>query len=154
MYESEWDYKSAVDDFLRPRRQKDVVVVHASPPCTEFSVALTTRPRNLRAGAKNVKRALAIIGYADPTFWFLESPATGLLEDQPFVRKFAQHEHETCCCKRGFPCRKPTNIWSNLELELPMCNSSTPCRIKREFGRHLFTAQSGVSKPRTDLILG
>ena len=82
-----WNYTEAIDRFLRGRRRADIVVVHASPPCTEFSRALTTRQRDLRAGSRNAKSALRIIDYVDPTFWILENPATGLLKDMPFMRK-------------------------------------------------------------------
>ena len=138
-----WQYRKSIDEFLRFRRNKDMVVVHASPPCTEFSTALTTRPRNLVAGSKNVKRALKIIAYVEPDFWFLENPSTGLLKDQPFMQKLAKFKNETCYCKWGFLYKKPTNIWSNVELDLPMCTSQTPCTIRRKFGRHLVTSQGG-----------
>ena len=139
-----WGYEAAIDDFLRGRRSGDIVVVHASPPCTEFSRALTTRPRDLRAGMRNVKRALKIIGYVEPDFWFLENPATGLLKDQPYMRRYQALMHTTCYCKWGLPYRKPTSIWTNVpDLDLPMCNSQTPCPIKRKYGRHLVTAQAG-----------
>ncbi len=96
-----WDCKSALDTFLADRTRSDVVVVHASPPCTEFSIALTTRPRNLRAGSKNVKTALRIIDYAAPSFWIIENPATGHLKDQPFMRKLERYKNTTCYCKWG-----------------------------------------------------
>ncbi len=140
-----WQYRTSIDKFLRFRRKKDLVVVHASPPCTEFSIALTTRPRDLVAGSRSVKRALKIIAYVEPDFWFVENPATGLLKDQPFMQKLAKFKHETCYCKWGFPYKKPTNLWSNVQLDLPMCTSQTPCSIRREFSRHLVTAQSGDS---------
>ena len=109
-------------------------------------MALTTRPRDLRGGSRNVRAVLKIIYYVEPSFWFLENPATGLLKDQPFMRKLAKFKHTTCYCKWGFPYKKPTNIWSDANLgELPMCDSQTPCPAKREHGRHLFTAQSGDS---------
>ncbi len=144
---NKWDFRADTEQFLSDRMRSDVVVVHASPPCTEFSIALTSRPRDLRAGSRNVRRALKIITHAKPSFWFLENPATGLLKDQPFTRKSAPYKHETCYCKWGLQCKKPTNIWSNVEgLDLPMCTSQAPCRIKREFGKHLVTAQTGDSK--------
>lgn len=141
-----WDFGTAIDEFLRGRRSRDVVVVHASPPCTEFSIALTTRPRDLRAGTRNVKRALKIIDYVDPDFWFLENPATGLLKDQPCMRRYKSLMNTTCYCKWGFPYKKPTSIWTNVpDLDLPMCSAETPCPIKKLHGRHLVTAQAGPS---------
>ncbi len=146
-----WKFQEDMDEFLRKRRRGDIIFVHASPPCTEFSRALTTRPRNLPAGSRNVKTALRIIAhvvgsYAEPVFWTIENPV-GLLQHQPFMRRFDKQKHTTSYCRWGsaFKYRKNTNIWSNLDLDLPICNVHTPCQSKRRYGRHLRTAQSGDS---------
>ena len=39
-----WNFKRDIDEFFRGRRKSDIVACHASPPCTEFSLALTMRP--------------------------------------------------------------------------------------------------------------
>lgn len=75
--------------------------IWASPPCTEFSRALTTRARDLKLGNAIVRRTLRIIRYMRPKFWFMEcwiacqkkyqymqpnvpeNPGTGLLKRQP-----------------------------------------------------------------------
>ena len=46
--------------------------IWASPPCTEFSMALTTRPRDLRLGNRIVRRTLEIIQLEAP--WFHNTP--------------------------------------------------------------------------------
>ncbi len=79
-----WDFRRDLDRFLGDRRPSDIVAVHASPPCREFSIALAMRPRNLRAGSKNVKTTLRIIDSAEPSFWIIENSATGVLRDQAF----------------------------------------------------------------------
>ena len=33
-----WNYKRDIDEFLKRKRAKDIVIVHASPPCTAFSL--------------------------------------------------------------------------------------------------------------------
>ena len=141
-----WRYKGAIDEFLQDRRASDIVAIHASPPCTEFSRALTTRPRDLKAGSRNVKAAFRIIHHVRPDFWTLENPV-GLLKEQPFMKRgYAPSLHTTCYCKFGFPYRKATNIWTNIpHLDLPMCDAETPCAAKRKHGRHLMTAQAGPS---------
>ena len=59
-------------------------VIASSPPCTEYSRALMSRPRNLAAADKIVLAALEIIEYFQPTFWFMENPQRGLLIDRDF----------------------------------------------------------------------
>ena len=51
-----WDYKQ----YLKPGEFHTVV---CTPPCTEFSRALTTRPRDLDKGNRLVQRALKIVRY-------------------------------------------------------------------------------------------
>ena len=41
--------------------------VHASPPCTEFSRALTMRPRDLVAGLRLAERALDLLEHLQTT---------------------------------------------------------------------------------------
>ena len=91
-----------------------------------------------------MKAAFRIIKHVDPDFWTLENPV-GLLKEQPIMNKYSKYLHTTCYCRFGFPYRKATNTWSNIpDLEdLPMCDSRTPCAIKRKHGRHLVTAQAG-----------
>ena len=138
-----WDYKSDLREFLKRKRLKDIVCVHASPPCTEFSRAKTIGARLIESGSRNVKRALKIIKYVDPHIFTLENPV-GLLKDQPFMRPLDKYINTTCYCKFGKLYKKPTNIWSNVQnLDLPMCNRETPCPHKAKYGHHSHTAQSG-----------
>ena len=70
-----WDYKRDVAGFLPERlSNSDVVWVHASPPCNEYSRAKTNSPRNLPRADAMVKRALKIINYVRPDFWTIENP--------------------------------------------------------------------------------
>ena len=55
-------------------------MVWASPVCTEYSRALTMRPRRLEEGDVLVLRALEIMEHFDPLMWVIENPATGLLK--------------------------------------------------------------------------
>ena len=140
---NKWDYKSDLRAFLKHKRLNDIVCVHASPPCTEFSRAKTTGTRNLQSGSRNVKRALKIIKHVDPHIFTLENPV-GLLKDQPFMRPLDKYINTTCYCRFGMAYKKPTNIWSNVQnLDLPVCNKETPCPHKAKHGHHPYTAQSG-----------
>ena len=139
-----WNYKPALRDFLRSRRPRDVFIAHASPPCTEYSRAKTTAPRNLRVADAIAKRTLRIIRYAKPDFWTLENPV-GLLRSRIFMQPLRKYRKTWSYCRYGKPFRKMTDIWTNVDCELKICSSATPCRVKRETGRHLITAQSGPS---------
>ncbi len=52
------------------------------PPCTENSAAMTCRPRELAKADAIVERALEVIRYLQPRYWFVENPRTGMLKDR------------------------------------------------------------------------
>ena len=78
-----WDYA------LFPPGHFDMV--WASPVCTEYSRALTMRPRRLEEGDALVLRALEIMEHFDPLMWVIENPATGLLKTRPFMERLPWH---------------------------------------------------------------
>jgi hypothetical protein len=69
---------------------KNVYGILAAPPCTEFSRAKTTKPRDFEKGMKTVEACLKLIWNAQQQskhgFWALENPM-GLL--RPFSRQSA-----------------------------------------------------------------
>lgn len=147
----QWDYKPVLAEFLAPIGPKDVVWVHGSPPCTEYSFAKTTGVRDLPLADGLVKRALRIIKYckniahASETsfFWTLENPV-GLLRNRKFMKRLQPYQHTTSYCKWGKNFRKDTDIWTNVpDLDLPMCRKGTYCQQKELAGFHATTAQSG-----------
>ena len=73
-----WDYTTFPGHFD---------MVWPSPVCTEYSRALTTRPRRLLEGDALVLSALEIIAHFDPLMWVIENPATGLLKTRPFMER-------------------------------------------------------------------
>ena len=60
----DWDYK-AYD-------KGEFACIHASPPCTQYSIARTTAktPRNLELADALVQRTLEIIEYLSPMVFF------------------------------------------------------------------------------------
>ena len=56
-------------------------VIWASPPCVEYSRALTTRPRKIDEANQIVLKTLEIIEYLNPTYFALDNQQTGLLKE-------------------------------------------------------------------------
>lgn len=84
----------------------------ADPPRrrTEYSCALTTRPRNLDLANRIVARTLEIIAYLQPDRWWMENPDTGLLKRQALVRDLAYVRVDYCRFS-AWGYRKRTRVW-------------------------------------------
>jgi hypothetical protein len=148
-----WDYEPVLERFLAPATKQDLIWVHASPPCTEYSKAKTTGERDLPLADKLVKRALHIIKFCKSLapdrkrfFWTLENPV-GLLRTRAFMKGLNESRlHTTSYCKWGKPFRKDTDIWTNVpDPKLPVCRQGSYCKQKELLGRHGVTAQAGPS---------
>jgi len=114
-------------------------VIHASPPCTEYSIALTTRPRNIEKANEIVLKCFEIIKYLKPKYFIIENPQTGLLKNQSFMNDMPYIDIDYC--KYGMPYRKRTRIWSNIEwIPRPLCKKDCG---KMNGNRHISTAQRG-----------
>ena len=100
-----WQYWKAF-----PPRHFDVVA--CCPPCTEFSRAMTSRPRDLSKANKALKTALDIVDRLQPTLWFLENPRTGVLKDREYMQGIPYVDLDYCMfSKWGY--QKPTLIWGS-----------------------------------------
>ena len=86
--------------------------LRASPVCTEYSQALTTRPRRLHEGDALVLRAIEIIAYLAPRLWAIENPQTGLLKTRPFMQRLGFVD--ATYCLYGTPFKKQTRFWTNM----------------------------------------
>ncbi len=134
-----WDYTVLPPDHFD--------YIHCSPPCTEFSRALTSRPRRLADGDVLVQRSLEILSYFKPRWWTLENPV-GLLQTRPYMEDLLEFRCFVCYCKYNEGAhryRKQTAIWTNLPWNpRPMCNKATPCPDKALHGKHIHHAQQGA----------
>ena len=138
-----WDYK------IYPPGHFDFV--HSSPPCTEFSRALTSRPRNLEVGDALVDKTLEILTYFRPRWWTIENPHTGLMKTRPMMQHMKAFMRRVCYCvycpedDDSWAYRKDTAIWTNLDTWTPrhMCTKATPCRWLEGSSTHPRTAQRG-----------
>jgi hypothetical protein len=115
----------------------EVYGILAAPPCTEFSRAKTTAPRDFEVGMETVKACMEIIWHCQIfgklNFWALENP-DGLLYKflgRP-VYRFEQWQF-------GFPLEKPTVLWGMFKNPNPTVvvkpeidkyvSTNTKCRV-------------------------
>ena len=120
-------------------------LIWASPVCTEFSRALTRRPRRLEDGDRLVLKTIEIIGYLRPRWWAVENPRTGLLKSRCYMR--ALPYDDVSYCRYGFRYQKTTRIWNNLPWvpSQPVCSKRSRCEAFQD-GRHPESAQRQGSR--------
>ena len=124
----DWDYRQFPPDHFD--------AIWASPPCTEYSAILYSRPerpRDLAMANQIVARTLDIIQYFNPDKWFLENPQTGLLKDQEIL--FGVPYTDVDYCRYGFAYRTRTRIWTNTDYQGKLCNKQCGFMVE---GRHRF----------------
>ena len=130
-----WDFT------VFPRGHFDVV--WASPVCTHYSRARTRArtPRDFVFADSLVERALEIISYFEPKFWFLENPQTGLLKTRPFMLGLPWTDVDYCRYS-DWGYKKRTRLWNNSGFNGCLCQGVGRCpfMIGR---RHLTSAQRG-----------
>ena len=120
-------------------------VIWASPPCTQYSRA-NQGVRDLHAADAAVEATFRIIEYLQPTAWFVENPASGMLATRPLMRPYASYMKRCSYCKYGTMYRKNTLIWTNLNVRLSECDKETPCPLYLRLGFHPRAAQKGKSR--------
>ena len=127
-------------DFMQyPSRHFDFV--HASPPCTEYSVAKTVGVRDLDHADAMVCRTILILARFMPKHWVIENPYTGLMKSRPCMEGMEQYLKRVTYCSYGMPYKKETAIWTNMAWEpRTLCSRMNPCE-KVQDGRHPVHAQ-------------
>ena len=133
------DHKCDIMDFDYKQYSKDEFdIVWASPPCTEYSKAKSVGVRDIDGANKLVKKALEIIEYFNPPWWFIENPQTGLLKKQSFMESLPFVDCDYCMY--GKPYRKRTRIWTNKKCNMLLCNKECGSFID---GRHIGSCGTG-----------
>lgn len=133
----DWDYKSFEPGAFD--------VIWASPPCTEYSIAKTTKARNIEDANAVTMRTLEIINYLQPKYWIVENPQTGYLKRQPFMQDLPYKDADYC--RYGMPYKKATRLWNNLTNFNPLrCNRECD-QMTEDKKRHINQAQRSPSKP-------
>ena len=119
-------------------------LIHASPPCTEFSRAKTIGVRKIEAANEIVLKTLEIIEYLNPKHFIIENPQTGLLKDQWFMHGLPFNDLDYC--RYSYPYRKRTRIWNNISTWMPRPLCKRDCGSMDATGkRHIESAQRGPS---------
>lgn len=135
-------------DYERLWKPGDFGVVWLSPPCTYYSLARNSVPRDFSMSDRLVKRGLKIVEYLKPRYYFMENPRA-FLRLRPFMRRMEKDRKTVNYCKyssRGdvFKYPKPTDIWTNRSFEPRLCEAGSRCKYFSG-GSHLYTSQKGPS---------
>ena len=85
--------------------------VQASPDCTEWSPAMTCRPRDIPKATALVLRTLDIIEYFAAPFWMENPGGAALLHKQEFMSIWEFCRTEVAYCNFHMPYRKLTSCW-------------------------------------------
>ena len=123
--------------------------IHASPPCTEYSIAKTIGKRDFEKADKIVERTLEIMAYYECGYT-LENPWTGYLKTRPCMMHLPP-PRVVSYCKYGMPYRKNTAFWDTLGdlwQPPPRCSKFSRCDgLQEGRTRHPCVAQQ---RPGTD----
>ncbi|AUF82303.1 putative cytosine DNA methyltransferase [Tetraselmis virus 1] len=122
--------------------------IWSSSPCTWYSLARNSVPRDFVLADKLVKKAIEIIEYLQPKRWFMENPRA-FMRLRPFMEPYNQYRKTVNYCKyssRGdyYKYPKPTDIWTNFDFQPKTCNKNDRCKHFTN-GCHPVTAQKGPS---------
>lgn len=124
-------------------------VVWLSPPCTFYSLARNSAPRDFAQSDRLVRRGMQIVRYLKPKHFFMENPRA-FLRLRPFMRQWNERYRKTVnYCRYSSPgdvfkYPKPTDIWTNKDFEPLACTEGQRCRYFVR-GSHVETAQKGPS---------
>ena len=83
--------------------------VQASPDCTEWSPAMTCRPRDIPKATRLVQRTLEILEYFRAPFWMENPGGAALLHKQEFMQPWEFCRTQVAYCLFGMPYRKLTS---------------------------------------------
>ena len=116
------------------------------PPCAQYSPARTTAktPRDLEGADRLVQRAIFLIEYFNPKYWFIENPWRGLLRHRSVVASLPPPK-KVSYCMYGASYQKHTCIWTNADIDFKSCQGGCGQMVGR---RHKSTAQKGPDKGR------
>jgi hypothetical protein len=132
------DFKIDIMDFDYKQFDKNEFdIIWASPPCSNYSKLQDGWLGRMRKGEiytkeiqekemnnddKLVLKALEIIDYFKPEYWFIENPASSKMKDRDFMKDLPFHIVDYCMYS-DWGYRKRTRIWTNKkEWNAKTCN--------------------------------
>ena len=127
----EWDYKKYFEDNNKP------YFIWFSPPCNEDSLLNNARPNkicDIEGSNKIVRKGLEIIQYCNCKF-VIENPDTSTLKNQGILDELPYTKVDYC--SYGFPYKKRTRLWNNLNFQGELCKKSE-CPFKVG-NKHLYS---------------
>ena len=153
VFSVDWDPKWKPDLVINVLRWKykewfqpgDFDIVAASPPCTEYSAAMTTRPRRLKDADRVVRQTRKIIEYLQPRLWWIENPRHGKLQERAVVQDLKYIDLDYCMFEQwGY--HKPTRFWvprSMANKEDVLCRGNCPNMVEDDEGHRRHRVQIG-----------
>lgn len=120
-------------------------ILWASPDCRIFSILqeawvgrkYTSREElesKRRESWKYVERVIEIVNYLEPARWFIENPWTSKMKDIPCLSDIRSFRFDYC--RYNFAYKKPTRIWSNLQLSSNICQCTQSHQLDIGTGRN------------------
>ena len=133
-----------------PAHAKQITLIWASPPCTQYSKMRTQgAPRDLDGSDKIVQQVLNLVKYFNVPF-FMENPQTGLLKSRDVVKgipyrtiDYCQYADDTFSGRY----RKRTAIWTNTNWmpKRALCNPKT-CHFCSDGKKHDHSSEDRCSQ--------
>ena len=153
----DFDYKQYPKDYFS--------IVWASPPCTNYSILQNVSLGKMRKGIlytkeiqekemleddKFVLKALEIIKYFNPHYWFIENPASSRMKDRPFMKDLNNYVVDYCMYS-DWGYRKRTRIWTNRsDFEPKICDGKGTCG-NMIFTQHKKHSMDGLQRAKHKL---
>lgn len=118
-----WNYIADIDKLGFNK----IDIIFASPPCNLYFTPIKT-PSGIRVFTEEefntskqlVDKTIEIMEHFKPKFYLIENPKGKMRYMYPFIfhKMFKTFDY----CMYGLPYKKPTDLWTNIEIEPKRCN--------------------------------